>query len=97
MMARPRVRQIFKSEGGVDGAVTAELQRRGKVRIIRDGIQVSGERGSRKRFKADVREVRRRLECGLTSELTHKVGHHRMLPREFARTSARIGMIRAGW
>ncbi|MGB4291579.1 MAG: hypothetical protein WBJ37_01685, partial [Bacteroidales bacterium] len=37
-----------------------------KVRIIRDGIVVyTGELGSLKRFKDDVKEVSSGLECGL--------------------------------
>jgi translation initiation factor IF-2 len=43
-----------------------ELQRRGKIRVIRDGVQIyEGELGSLKRFKDDVREVREGFECGL--------------------------------
>jgi translation initiation factor IF-2 len=43
-----------------------ELQRRGRIRVIRDGVQVyEGELGSLKRFKDDVREVREGFECGL--------------------------------
>jgi translation initiation factor IF-2 len=43
-----------------------ELQRRGRVRVVRDGVQIyEGELGSLKRFKDDVREVREGFECGL--------------------------------
>ncbi len=46
----------------LDGKVT----RNTKVRIIRDGIVVhSGELGSLKRFKDDVKEVTKGFECGL--------------------------------
>lgn len=46
----------------LDGKVT----RNTKVRIIRDGIVVhSGELGSLKRFKDDVKEVNKGFECGL--------------------------------
>jgi translation initiation factor IF-2 len=45
-----------------DGAVT----RNTKVRIIRDGVVVyTGELGSLKRFKDDVKEVKKGFECGL--------------------------------
>ena len=46
----------------LDGKVT----RNTKVRIIRDGIVVhTGELGSLKRFKDDVKEVNKGFECGL--------------------------------
>jgi len=46
----------------LDGKVT----RNTKVRVIRDGIVVhTGELGSLKRFKDDVKEVNRGFECGL--------------------------------
>lgn len=46
----------------LDGTVT----RNTKVRVIRDGIvQYTGELGSLKRFKEDVREVKSGFECGL--------------------------------
>jgi translation initiation factor IF-2 len=36
------------------------------VRVIRDGVvQYTGELGSLKRFKDDVREVKKGLDCGL--------------------------------
>lgn len=45
-----------------DGVVT----RNTKVRIIRDGVVVyTGELGSLKRFKDDVKEVKKGFECGL--------------------------------
>ncbi len=46
----------------LDGKVT----RNTKIRVIRDGIVVhSGELGSLKRFKDDVKEVAKGFECGL--------------------------------
>ncbi|MCB0480151.1 MAG: translation initiation factor IF-2 [Flavobacteriales bacterium] len=49
----------------LDGTVT----RNTKVRIIRDGIVVySGGLGSLKRFKDDVKEVKKGFECGLNIE-----------------------------
>ena len=70
MLGAAEVRQIFKVPrvGTVAGCMVTEgeIQRRGKIRVIRDGIQVyEGELGSLKRFKDDVREVREGFECGL--------------------------------
>lgn len=45
------------------------IKRSSKIRIIRDGIVVhSGELGSLKRFKDDVKEVKNNYECGLNIE-----------------------------
>jgi translation initiation factor IF-2 len=42
------------------------LDRRGRIRVIRDAVQVyEGELESLKRFKDDAREVREGFECGL--------------------------------
>jgi translation initiation factor IF-2 len=70
MLGTAEVRQIFKVPrvGTVAGCMvtSGELQRRGKVRVIREGVQVyEGELESLKRFKDDVREVREGFECGL--------------------------------
>jgi translation initiation factor IF-2 len=70
LLGSAEVRQIFKVPrvGTVAGCMVTngEIQRRGRVRIIRDGVQVyEGELGSLKRFKDDVREVREGFECGL--------------------------------
>ena len=46
-----------------------KVKRDNKVIIIRDGIVIySGELGSLKRFKDDVKEVVSGLECGLNVE-----------------------------
>ena len=46
-----------------------KVSRNNKVRVIRDGIVVfTGELGSLKRFKDDVKEVARGYECGLNIE-----------------------------
>ncbi len=46
--------------------VAGKIHRNSKVRIIRDGIVVyTGELGSLKRFKDDVKEVTKGFECGL--------------------------------
>ncbi len=49
----------------IDGVI----KRSSKIRVIRDGIVVhSGELGSLKRFKDDVKEVKNNYECGLNIE-----------------------------
>jgi len=49
----------------LDGVVT----RNTRIRVIRDGIVVyTGNLGSLKRFKDDVREVKSGYECGLNIE-----------------------------
>ncbi|MDR1762219.1 MAG: translation initiation factor IF-2 [Bacteroidales bacterium] len=64
------IREVFKitKVGTVAGCFVIEgkIYRNSKVRIIRDGIVVyTGELGSLKRFKEDVKEVGRGYECGL--------------------------------
>ncbi len=54
--------------GTVAGCVVKEgkLKRSSKIRLIRDGIVIySGDLGSLKRFKDDVKEVTTGFECGL--------------------------------
>jgi translation initiation factor IF-2 len=70
MLGTAEVRQIFKVPriGTVAGCMVTkgEIQRRGKIRVIRDAVQVyEGELASLKRFKDDVREVREGFDCGL--------------------------------
>jgi len=67
------VRQLFRVPrvGTVAGCYVTEgvIERRARVRVIRDGIQIyEGSLGSLKRFKDDVREVREGFECGLNVE-----------------------------
>jgi len=67
------VMEVFKitKVGTVAGCVVKEgkINRNSKVRVIREGIVVyTGELGSLKRFKDDVREVVSGLECGLNVE-----------------------------
>jgi len=64
------IKEVFKISkvGTVAGCFVREgkITRDSKVRIIRDGIVVyTGELGSLKRFKDDVKEVSSGLECGL--------------------------------
>ncbi|MFO7851226.1 MAG: translation initiation factor IF-2 [Bacteroidota bacterium] len=64
------VREVFKISkvGTIAGCYVREgkITRNTKVRVIRDGIVIyTGELGSLKRFKDDVREVTAGYECGL--------------------------------
>lgn len=68
--ANVEVQQVFKitKVGTIAGCMVREgkIKRSNKVRVIRDGIVVhSGELGSLKRFKDDVKEVVAGLDCGL--------------------------------
>jgi len=68
--ATVEIREIFKitKVGTVAGCMVKEgkIFRNSNIRIIRDGIVVyTGELGSLKRFKEDVREVANGYECGL--------------------------------
>jgi translation initiation factor IF-2 len=70
IVATLEIREIFKvtKVGTVAGCYVKEgkITRNTKVRIIRDGIVVyTGELGSLKRFKDDVKEVVGGYECGL--------------------------------
>ncbi len=68
--ATAEVQETFKISkvGTIAGCIVREgkLQRAAKVRVIRDGIVVyTGELGSLKRFKDDVKEVHMGMDCGL--------------------------------
>jgi translation initiation factor IF-2 len=70
IMATVEVREVFKitKVGTVAGCMVKEgkIKRVNKIRLIRDGIVIySGELGSLKRFKEDVKEVASGYECGL--------------------------------
>ena len=55
--------------GTIAGAIVREgkLKRGNRVRLIRDGIvRYTGELGSLKRFKDDVKEVTSGYDCGLS-------------------------------
>jgi translation initiation factor IF-2 len=46
--------------------IDGKMQRNAKVRILRDGVVIyTGQMGSLKRFKDDVREVASGYECGI--------------------------------
>lgn len=68
--ANVEVREVFKitKVGTVAGCMVKEgkIKRTNKIRLIRDGIVIySGNLGSLKRFKDDVKEVAFGYECGL--------------------------------
>lgn len=70
IVATLEVRDTFRitKVGTIAGCVVKEgkIQRNTKVRVIREGIVVyTGELGSLKRFKEDVKEVTSGYECGL--------------------------------
>jgi translation initiation factor IF-2 len=64
------IRETFKISkvGTIAGCFVTdgEIKRSSKVRVIREGVVVyTGTLGSLKRFKDDVKEVKRGFECGL--------------------------------
>ena len=64
------IREVFKitKVGTIAGCMVLDgkIGRASKVRVIRDGIVIyTGELGSLKRFKDDVKEVVKGYECGL--------------------------------
>ena len=68
--ANVEVREVFKitKVGTVAGCMVKEgkIKRNNKIRLIRDGIVIySGDLGSLKRYKDDVKEVAFGYECGL--------------------------------
>lgn len=71
--ATAEVRETFKISkvGTIAGCMVKEgkLSRTAKIRLIRDGIVIhTGELGSLKRFKDDVKEVAAGYDCGLNIE-----------------------------
>lgn len=67
------IRETFEitKVGTIAGCFVTDglIKRTSKVRVIRDGIVIhSGELGSLKRFKDDVKEVKNNYECGLNIE-----------------------------
>jgi translation initiation factor IF-2 len=74
--ANVEVKEVYKfDKATVAGCMVIEgkIFRNSKIRVIRDGIVefprgegASGELGSLKRFKDDVKEVGNNMECGLT-------------------------------
>ena len=70
ILGTAEIRETFKISkvGTIAGCFVTEgkILRNANVRIIRDGIVIyTGELGSLKRFKDDVKEVKNGFECGL--------------------------------
>ncbi len=95
VLGEAEVREVFKISrlGTIAGCSVRSgvINRQGRVRVIRDGVEVfDGTLASLKRFKDDVREVREGFECGLGVENFYdiKVGDVVECYRteEFART-----------
>jgi len=64
------IQEVFKISkvGTIAGCLVQDgkIKRNSKIRLIRDGIVIyTGELGSLKRFKDDVKEVAKGYECGL--------------------------------
>ena len=62
--------------GTIAGCFVLEgtIKRSSMIRIIRDGIVVhTGELGSLKRFKDDVKEVKNNYECGLNIDKYNEI------------------------
>ena len=64
------IRETFKISkvGTIAGCMVTDgtITRNTRVRIIREGVVVyTGELGSLKRFKDDVKEVKKGMDCGL--------------------------------
>ena len=73
ILGEAEVRQLFKiaKVGTIGGSFVRSgvIPRAGRVRVIRDGVEVyDGTLSSLKRFKEDVREVREGFECGIGVE-----------------------------
>jgi translation initiation factor IF-2 len=67
------VREVFKISriGTIAGCMVRSgiINRQGRVRLVRDGVEVyDGSIASLRRFKDDVREVREGFECGIGIE-----------------------------
>ena len=72
-LGEAEVRELFKVPriGVIAGCFVRSgvINRAGKVRVIRDGVEVyDGTIGSLRRFKDDVKEVREGFECGIGIE-----------------------------
>ena len=73
VLGEAEVRELFKVPrvGVIAGCNVRSgvINRAGKVRVIRDGVEVyGGTIGSLRRFKDDVKEVREGFECGIGIE-----------------------------
>ncbi len=73
VLGEAEVREVFKISriGTIAGCSVRSgvINRQGRVRVVRDGVEVfDGTLSSLKRFKDDVKEVREGFECGIGVE-----------------------------
>ena len=73
ILGTAEIRETFKINkvGTIAGCFVTDglITRKNQVRVIRDGIVIyTGKLGSLKRFKDDVKEVKKGYECGLNIE-----------------------------
>ncbi len=70
ILANVQVKEVYKfDKATVAGCMVLDgkIARNNRVRLVRDGIVIyTGELGSLKRYKDDVKEVPSGMECGLT-------------------------------
>ncbi len=70
ILANVEVKEVYKfDKATVAGCIviSGKISRNNRVRLVRDGIVIyTGELGSLKRYKDDVKEVPTNMECGLT-------------------------------
>lgn len=70
ILANVEIREVYKfDKASVAGCfvLDGKMARNNRIRLVRDGIVIfTGELGSLKRFKDDVKEVVSSMECGLT-------------------------------
>ena len=70
ILANVEVKETYKfDKATVAGCIVIEgkISRNNRVRLVREGIVIyTGELGSLKRYKDDVKEVTNNMECGLT-------------------------------
>jgi len=70
ILANVEIKEMYKfDKATVAGCIVIEgkIARNNRIRLVRDGIVIfTGELGSLKRYKDDVKEVANNMECGLT-------------------------------
>ena len=70
ILANVQIRETYKfDKATVAGCIVIEgkIARNNRIRLVREGIVIyTGELGSLKRYKDDVKEVNNNMECGLT-------------------------------
>ena len=70
VLANVQIKEMYKfDKATVAGCIVLEgkIARNNRIRLVRDGIVIfTGELGSLKRYRDDVKEVTTNMECGLT-------------------------------